>query len=299
MKIFVTGIAGHTGGFFIKRLVKENYKDNIKCLVRKNSDMQILDESNLNITKAYGDLNDVDFMSLEMKGYDIILHIASIYQSKNVITAAKIANIKNIILVHTTGMFSRFKSASEEYIAIEKSILDENSDMNITILRPTMIYGSKKDRNMYKLIDYLFCHRFFPIFGNGKNLMQPVHAEDLGDAYYDVIKNWDAIKNKKYNLSGKYPIEYIELIRTVEDYLGVKIYNIKIPIWFSLIAAFIYNKISKGALISVEQVQRMMEDKNFSHAEASNDFGYNPRTFSDGIEKEVINYLKEQKSNEI
>ncbi|MCK5129749.1 MAG: NAD-dependent epimerase/dehydratase family protein, partial [Clostridiales bacterium] len=208
------------------------------------------------------------------------------------------AGIRNIILVHTTGMFSRFKSASAEYIAIEQSILDENSDMNITILRPTMIYGSKKDRNMYKLIDYLNTHRFFPIFGNGKNLMQPVHAGDLGDAYYDVIDNWETTKNKQYNLAGKYPIEYIELIRTVEDALGKKVYNVKVPIWFSLFAAVVYNKISKGALISVEQVQRMMEDKNFSYVDATRDFGYRPHTFSDGIQKEVEQYLEEY-SNEI
>lgn len=292
MKIFVTGATGHSGGFFLQRLEKENCDWHLKCVVRETSDLTIIDSTSLDIKKAYGDLNDVDFLAREMEGYDLVLHIASIYMSKNVVKAARKANIKDIILVHTTGMFSKFKSASAEYIAIEEEILANRDDMNITVLRPTMIYGSRKDRNMYKLIDYLYRHKFFPIFGKGENLMQPVHAGDLGDAYYGVIANWDTTKNKDYNLSGKYAIEYIELVRTVEDYLERKVLNVKIPLWFSLFSAVIYNKISKGAIISVEQVQRMMEDKAFSYEDATRDFGYSPRTFADGVKGEVEEYLK-------
>lgn len=292
MKIFVTGATGHSGGFFLQRLEKEKCDWHIKCVVRETSDLTIMDSTSLDIEKAYGDLNDVDFLAREMEGYDLVLHIASIYMSKNVVKATKKAGIKDIILVHTTGMFSKFKSASAEYIAIEEEILANRDDMNITVLRPTMIYGSRKDRNMYKLIDYLYRHKFFPIFGKGENLMQPVHAGDLGDAYYGVIANWDTTKNKDYNLSGKYAIEYIELVRTVEDYLEKKVLNVKIPLWFSLFSAVIYNKISKGAIISVEQVQRMMEDKAFSYEDAASDFGYSPRTFSDGVKDEVEEYLK-------
>ncbi len=203
MKLFVTGITGHTGGYFLKKLSKENFKGQVICVVRKDSHTQILDNSKLNIKKVIGDLNDVSFLASEMKKSDLILHIASIYHSKNVIKAARIAGINDAILVHTTGMFSRFKSASKEYIEIENEILSNNKDMNITILRPTMIYGSSKDRNMVKLIDYLNTHKFFPIFGRGRNLMQPVHASDLGNAYYAVIENWwDLLSDTGHQISS-------------------------------------------------------------------------------------------------
>jgi nucleoside-diphosphate-sugar epimerase len=124
--------------------------------------------------------------------------------------------------------------------------------------------------------------------------MQPVHAKDLGDAYYDVISNWEKTKNKQYNLAGKYPIEYIELIRTVEDYLKTGTKNIKVPIWISLIGAYLYNFTFKSAIISVEQVKRMMEDKAFSYEDAARDFGYSPMAFADGIKGEVEEYLAEK-----
>ena len=59
------------------------------------------------------------------------------------------------ILVHTTGRYSRFKSAAEDYIRIEDGILALRDKIAVTILRQTMIYGSSKDQNMFKLVDYL------------------------------------------------------------------------------------------------------------------------------------------------
>ena len=41
------------------------------------------------------------------------------------------------------------------------------------------------------------------------------------------------------------------------------------------------------AIINVEQVLRMQEDKNFSYEDAANDFGYDPIGFEQGITEEI------------
>ena len=197
MKIFVTGITGHSGRFYTQRLAAEGSGDQFVCLVRETSNTDLLDSSGIDFTKAVGDLSDVDFMAEHMAGCDMVLHIAGIYQSINVINAALRAGVQNAIVVHTTGMYSRFKSASADYIKVEEEVLSHRDKINITVLRPTMIYGTSGDRNMYKLINYLDRHSFFPVFGSGKNLMQPVHAKDLGDAYYDVIRNWERLRQPR------------------------------------------------------------------------------------------------------
>jgi nucleoside-diphosphate-sugar epimerase len=294
MKIFVTGITGHSGRFYTQRLAAEGSRDKLICLVRKTSNTDILDSSGLYYEKAVGDLNDVDFMAQKMEGCDMVVHIAGIYQSINVINAALRAGVRNAIVVHTTGMYSRFKSASADYIKVEEEVLSHRDSLNITVLRPTMIYGTSGDRNMYKLISYLDRHSFFPVFGSGKNLMQPVHAKDLGDAYYDVVRNWDVCANREYNLAGRDPIQYIEIIRAVERHLNTSTKNVKFPIWMSLIGAYVYNFLFSSAIISVEQVKRMMEDKAFPYDDARNDFGYSPMSFEDGIKGEVEEYLREK-----
>lgn len=289
--LFVTGITGHTGKWFIERLIKEKYSGKIRCLVRESSNTDLLDRSGLNIEKVYGSLEDDKLLESAMSGVETVLHISTILFSNNVINVAIKNNVKWVILVHTTGRYSKYKSASEEYIKIEDGLLKKIDQIGITVLRPTMIYGSSGDRNMYKLVDYLYRHKFFPIFGQGENLMQPVHAKDLGYAYYDVLVNKDLTFNKEYNLSGKSPIKYIDLVRCVSQTLKRKNVIVKIPLWFSILSAKIYNAIDKKAIISVEQVLRMQEDKDFSYEQATKDFGYAPLPFEEGIKGEVEEYL--------
>jgi len=290
--LYITGITGHTGSWLLKRLIKENYKGPIRCVVRKGSDTSLIDQSDLNIEKVYGDLDDAAFLKESIKGVKTIIHISWIMHSPKIVEAAIANNVNWAILVHTTGRFSKYKSASEEYINIEDSILELKEKINLTVLRPTMIYGSAADGNMIKLIDFLNRFRLFPLFGKGENLMQPVHARDLGNAYYDVLMNPNITMNHNYNLSGKNPLTYKKLIKTVSKKLNKKTVLVTLPLGFSVFSARIYNKITSNALISEEQVLRMQEDKAFSYERAKNDFGYSPIDFEEGIQEEVELYLK-------
>jgi nucleoside-diphosphate-sugar epimerase len=290
--LLVTGITGHTGRWFLDKLITENYQGEIRCLVRDNSNTDILDQSGLNINKVYGDIQDKEFLDSSLRGINTVVHIASISYSNNVSEAAIRNKVNWLILIHTTGRYSRYKSASEEYIKIEDGILEKREHIGVTVLRPTMIYGSSLDRNMYKLVGYLSRFIFFPVFGDGQNLMQPVNARDLGIAYYNVLVNKDKTYNKEYNLSGKTPIKYIDLIRCVSKTLGRHNIIIKVPLWFSIFCVKIYNAIDKKAVISVEQVLRMQEDKVFSYEEAAKDFNFSPMSFEEGILFEVEEYIR-------
>ena len=117
-------------------------------------------------------------------------------------------------------------------------------------------------------------------------------AQDLANAYYEVLANREATINREYNLSGKEPIRYIDLVRTVSRALGRKNILVRVPMRLSLLAARAANALSGKAPISVEQVMRMSEDKAFSYDAATRDFGYCPASFEDGIRAEVEEYLE-------
>jgi nucleoside-diphosphate-sugar epimerase len=301
--LYITGITGHSGKWLLKRLAEEQYEGRIRCVIRESrSDApkkyKIFEGCNLDLEFAIGDLEDADFLRESLKGIDTIINIAGIGISERLVDAALENHVSWAILIHTTGRFSKFKSASEGYIQTEDAILKRcNSGangghaLNCTILRPTMIYGSSMDKNMYRLVDYLHRHKFFPLFGNGSNLMQPVHARDLGNAYYGILMHPEATRNKSYNLSGKEPITYLDIIKTVKKQLNSKVLIIKIPISLSIFAARVYNMLFRNAIISVEQVMRMQEDKAYGHEDASRDFDYDPMSFEEGIREEVEEYL--------
>ncbi|MDK9852966.1 NAD(P)-dependent oxidoreductase [Staphylococcus equorum] len=293
MKLLITGASGHSGKIFMDnlKLISINY-DEIHIVVRNNDLDSVIEASELNIVIHKGDLNDSLFLDEITKNIDTILHIAGIQMSRKLFHAAITNNVDWIISVHTTGRYSQFKIASEEYIEIEDELLELRNQINVTILRPTMIYGSSKDKNMYKLIKFIDKSPIFPVFGNGENLMQPVTATDLAIAYSQVLEKPGITKNNNYNLSGKYPIKYRELLKEVALQLNVKIKFIRIPIKLSYFLVLFGNKIFPKFPLNEEQVLRMQEDKDFTHLKATEDFGYCPMSFEDGIVEEIKEYKR-------
>ncbi|MHC0036450.1 NAD-dependent epimerase/dehydratase family protein [Pseudoneobacillus sp. C159] len=293
--LVVTGITGHSGKYFLQELIDNNYQDPIRCIVRESSDTTLLDKSGLNIEKVYGDLDDQGFMDQIMIGVDTVIHIASIFYSVTLMNAAVKNNVRRAILVHTTGIYSKYKSASEEYKGIEEKlneiIIKEKSSIGVIYLRPTMIYGYVNDKNMIVFIKMVDKLRLFPIINQGENLLQPVNGRDLGKAYYQLLSKSE-IMTGDYILSGKRPVKMKELLELISQLLGKKTTFLSVPLLLGLIMAKTLKIITIGRIDYIEKVQRMAEDRNFSHKAAMDDFGYNPISLEEGLKIEINEYIK-------
>ena len=295
--LLVTGITGHTGRYFLRELINHKYEGSIRCIVRETSDTSMLDNSGLNIQKVYGDIHDESFLEEITKGVDEIFHIINIRHTLRVLNAAIKNDVKRIVSVHTTGIFSKYRIASEEYVIIEreiKELLSQNG-ISMTVLRPTMIYGDMCDRNMSKFIKMVDKFRIFPVINHGKSLIQPVNARDLGKAYYDVLMMPVEKVKSEYILSGEKPIKMLESFKLISNSLGKETIFISFPLGFGVFIAKILKVITLGKLDYIERVQRMSEDRSFPHVEATSDFGYKPEPFEIGIAREAKEYLGKQK----
>ncbi|MBT3738772.1 MAG: hypothetical protein HOG33_06720 [Candidatus Marinimicrobia bacterium] len=89
---------------------------------------------------------------------------------------------------------------------------------------------------MYKLVKYIHKHEFFPVIGNGKNLMSPVQGQDLVNVYYDMFQNRNTIFGNQYNLSGKREIPYVS---TIEETTLVFERKVFIPLFTYLVLTLI------------------------------------------------------------
>ncbi|KAB3529710.1 SDR family oxidoreductase [Alkaliphilus serpentinus] len=293
--LLVTGITGHTGRYFLKELIAHKYEGPIRCIVRETSDTSMLDNSGLDIEKVYGDLNDKEFIRKVMSGIDSIMHIYNIHHSPMIVETAIENNVKRAILVHTTGIYSNFKYASQGY-TIEKKVSELTSDPNcltkVTIVRPTMIYGDLCDSNMSKFIKMIDKFRVMPVINGGRSLIQPVNARDLGKAFYTVLTSPEKTAGKAYDLSGEKPIQMIEVFKMISDNLNKKTTFVSVPLSFGVVLTQIAKVLTLGKIDYVERVQRMGEDRSYPHVEAKKDFNYRPMSFEEGIEIEVNQYLK-------
>ena len=161
-----------------------------------------------------------------MVGVDVVMHIYNIHHSPIIVQAAIDNNVKSVILVHTTGIYSEFKNASQEYKYIEKEVVDltkkPKCSTKITILRPTMIYGDLCDSNMSeftKMVDKL---RIMPVISGGNGLLQPVNARDLGKSFFTVLMFSEKTAGNSYDLSRDKPIKMIEAFKLISKELNKK-----------------------------------------------------------------------------
>lgn len=294
--LLVTGITGHTGRFFLQELITNKYEGSIRCIVRATSDTTLLDNSGLRIEKVIGDIRDEVFLDKCMKGVQTVVHIVNIRHTLPILKAAINNKVVRAICVHTTGIYSKFKIASEEYKVIETELQNTlaGAQIHVTILRPTMIYGDLCDHNMSRFIKMVDRLRVFPVINQGKGLIQPVNARDLGKAYYDVLMLPVEKARSEYNLSGEKPITMLEAFKMISENLERKNIFISFPIGLGVFLARFLKILTLGKVDYVEKVQRMTEDRCFSHEDAKIDFGYMPEQFKIGIAREVKEYLEKQ-----
>ena len=298
--LVVTGLTGRkSGGGFAQKIienieaVREMFPDGIRAVVRATSHTDAIDGFIKPDCKYIGDVTDVEVLQKAFADADTVLHIAGIHFSKKVVDAAVCAKVRRLILVHTTGIYSKYKAAGEEYRQIDDYVYTQCKSHNIilTILRPTMIYGNIYDRNVITFIKMVDKLPIMPVVSGANYELQPVHYKDLSDAYYAVLINEEATGNKDFVLSGGAPVLLRDMLMEIGKNLDKKVKFVSVPFWLAYAGAWAIYLLSLSQIDYREKVQRLCEPRVYSHEEAKKAFGYSPRTFQEGVPGEVKEYL--------
>lgn len=301
--LVLTGVTGKSGGALARR-IGENYSSitrmfpgGIKAIVRKNSNIAKLQAKIPEVNILPIGLENVAELKKAFQDVDTVVHVANIHYSIHVVDAAVFSKVRRLILVHTTGIYSKFKAAGEEYRKIDEYVYRECKKHHIllTILRPTMIYGNCADRNISKFIQMVDRLPVMPVVNHAAYELQPVHYDDLGEAYYQVLLHEEATANRDFNLSGKEPILLKDIFCAIGDCLGKKVHLFNVPFWLAYLGAWGIFLCSLTQVDFREKVQRLCESRVFSHDDAVHAFGYCPRSFHDGLASEVKEYLNNQR----
>lgn len=299
--VLITGITGKSGLYLMEEMIKNADKlseYNFRVSVRESSNTRLIDEAPLSIEKFIGSLDDIEYLNqlTKLEGDWTLIHIAGISKSLDIVKRAVKNGVKRMILVHTTGIYSKYKAAGEIYRNIEEEIagIVHGRDINCTILRPTMIYGNLNDKNVSTFIKMVNVLTIFPTVNGAKYELQPVWCGDLGKAYFQVLMHPEITKNKNYNLSGGKPIALIDMFHVIENGLGKKNYYFSVPFWMAYCGAVVLYGLSIGKKDFREKVQRLVEPRVFPHDEASRDFSYKPVDFEVGAQREIEDYLRQK-----
>ena len=296
----VTGATGpKSGSAFLKILIKENkaveklFPEGVRLLVRNVKKLN-QDYCEINNVKVYGgDLTNVDYLNDALKNVDTLVHIAGIQMTEKIVDAAVKNHVRRLILVHTTGIYSKYKEAGEGYRLIDEYTYRTCAKNNIvlSILRPTMIYGNVSDMNVVKFIEMVDKFPIMPVVNGARYKLQPVHYEDLAKAYYDVLMDEEKTADKDFILSGGSEIMLRDMLSIIGEYLGKETRFISCPFPIAYFFAWCLYIISLKNFDYREKVQRLCEPRVYSYEDAAKTFGYCPRSFRDGVKAEVNEYI--------
>ena len=125
-----------------------------------------------------------------------------------------------------------------------------------------------------------------PVFGDGNSRQQPIYVEDVAQAILACLKS-DSTIGKCYDIAGKYPLTYNQVIDTIAAQMNKRIWKFHIPHLPVVAALKFLEKLHLPLPLKAEQVLRLNENKDFSYAEAAQDFGFSPMSFEEGIELEL------------
>ena len=217
-----------------------------------------------------------------------LIHTAPIWLLPPRLPALVAGGIERVVAFSSTSIFGKRQSANTTEMAVVQSLtaaeeqlwkMATEMKLQMTLLRPTMIYGMGLDGNITRMARTIRNFRFLPVYYPAKGLRQPVQARDLAEAALSVWEN-PKTYGKAYNLAGGEVLTYRRMAERLFIHLGKKPRLVPLPFMPQLLNFLAVCVPSTN--VNGEIAERMNRDLAFDNGPASNDFGYSPRGFLEG-----------------
>lgn len=197
------------------------------------------------------------------------------------------SNAKRVVVLSSTSRFTKQNSfdpsdqmLAQRFVRTELDLQEwaANAGVECVILRPTLIYGLGRDKNICEIARLIRRLGFFPLLGQAKGLRQPVHCRDVAQACVAALFAENVV-SEGYNLSGAEVLSYKEMVARIFNAMGLKQRFIEIPLFLMRIGFVALKILPRYRSWSFSMMQRTNQDLVFDHQDASRDLGFNPRPF--------------------
>jgi nucleoside-diphosphate-sugar epimerase len=195
--------------------------------------------------------------------------------------------IKRIVCLSSTSVISKAHSDNlqeqqlSERLAHAETALQvwaANHQVQWIIIRPTLIYGDGKDKNITAISRFIRLFKCFPILETAQGLRQPVHARDVATACLVTLHNAD-ISHRVYTLSGGETLTYAAMVTRIFETLQLPARIIPVPRWLFQCVIHCLRCFPRYRHLTIDMVERMNQHLDFSHTELNSDTGFTPSAF--------------------
>ena len=192
-----------------------------------------------------------------------------------------------IVGLSSTSRFTKLASHDAHDAALARSLADSEAllgewaslhNATWTVLRPTLIYGDGRDRNICEIARFIRRFGFFPLFGRACGRRQPIHVADVAQAICAAAVS-TAARNVAYNISGAETLTYRAMVERIFARCGRRVLAPGVPLPVFQLGVGLVRLIPRYRSWSASMAERMNLDMVFDHSAAAADFGFAPRAF--------------------
>jgi len=196
--------------------------------------------------------------------------------------------VRRVLAISSTSRFTKDDSSDPQEQTIAQRLADaeaqlqawaESRGVEWVILRPTLIYGQGRDKNLCEIARFIRRFGFFPLLGSAQGLRQPIHVQDVATACLAALRA-PAAANRAYNVSGGSTLAYQQMAAQVFSALGRPTRLLRVPLWAFGVALAALRCLPRYRHWSAAMAERMNRDLVFDHSDAARDFAFAPRVFA-------------------
>jgi farnesol dehydrogenase len=303
--ILVTGASGHLGKSLVERLVDEG--ESVRIFTRTREIMFKGTEA------VYGDLLDLEAVKKAVDGVDIIYHLAAAVDykpiSNRLMYETNVTGTKNILDCSKSKKFIYMSSTSVYGNRMKENPAKETTPYNPSsyygktkmmaeklvlekggiVLRAPVIYGPGFNYGFEFVLSQIKNGKM-RIIGNGTNLIQWIHVDDLINAL--VLAKNSGKPGEVYLVAGGEAKTQADLFAILAKNLGVPKPTKKVSIFLANLMAS-YKMLQartkgKSPKVTTDQINRIVSDRTFDISKARSELGFSSKVGYDRGAKEIV-----------
>ncbi|MGE5625982.1 MAG: NAD-dependent epimerase/dehydratase family protein [Bacillota bacterium] len=195
-------------------------------------------------------------------------------------------SVSRIVALGTTSVFTKAEARADvdrrladQQLRAEEALRGhcERRGLHYTLLRPTLVYDGRRDKNVTRIAGFIRRLGFFPMAAPGKGLRQPLHADDLAAAVYAALEQEGG--SRSYNLAGGETLSYRAMLERIFRALGRRPRILPVPVGMYRAAIAVARLHPRFRSLSLDVADRMNQNLVFDFSDAARDLGFYPRGF--------------------
>ncbi|GAB4403299.1 MAG: SDR family oxidoreductase [Anaerolineales bacterium] len=299
----VTGATGHLGNVLVRKLLERREK--VRALILPGESREPI--TGLSVEAVEGNVMNLDAMFKSMRGVKGVFHLAGVISimpgSNLTVQKVNVEGTKNIIRVALKyGKKLIYTSSIHAIKRVEEGVIDESVpyDMN----NPYGAYDRSKAEATLEVLNaaqtgldaVVTCPTgvIGPYDFRGSMMGAVIH--DAAEGLISAAEHGK--RGESYILSGqKISVRY--LLETVREITGRNFFQMKLPFELAKFAAMFtpmyYRLAHETPRFTPYSLEVLQSNSNISHAKATRELGYHPRTLYESIRDAVMWFLEKRK----